>query len=215
MNMNSLNCRRWPAIMIPVTLAACSLVWPVAASATEPAQTQTSQAESLQAPLQGSGEKDCSGLLSHAIRPLMGPEASPLCEAHAGKVLLVVNTASKCGFTPQFESLETLHERYGQQGFEVLGFPSEDFRQELDSEEAVAEFCELNYGVSFPMFQKVHVTADNAHPLYRDLAAATGSYPSWNFNKYLVDRNGKVVAHYGSSVLPTGRQLVSDIEALL
>lgn len=211
MNMNSLNCRHWPAIMIPVTLAACSLVWSVAASATEPSRASTSQAASVL----GSAENSCPELLSHAVRPLMGPEASPLCAAHAGKVLLVVNTASKCGFTPQFESLETLHERYGQQGFEVLGFPSEDFRQELESEEAVAEFCELNYGVSFPMFQKVHVTAGNAHPLYRDLAAATGTYPSWNFNKYLIDRNGKVVGHYGSAVLPTGRQLVGDIEALL
>ncbi len=105
-----------------------------------------------------------------------------MCDAFAGKVLLLVNTASKCGFTPQFESLETLHRRYGERGFAVLGFPSEDFRQELDSEAAVARFCELNYGVSFPMFQKVHVTAADAHPLYQYLAAATGIYPQWNFN---------------------------------
>lgn len=209
MNMNLLNCRRWPGHMILVTMAACSLVWSGSASAAEPATVEHTTS------LQASATTDCAALLNHAVRPLMGPQASPLCTEYGGKVLLIVNTASKCGFTPQFESLEALHERYGKQGFEVLGFPSEDFRQELESEEAVAEFCELNYGVSFPMFQKVHVTKPDAHPLYHDLAAATGNYPGWNFNKYLVDRDGKVVAHYGSSVLPTGAQLVKDIEALL
>ncbi len=166
-------------------------------------------------PLQSTDNTGCQPILSHRIRPLMGPDEKPLCAEHAGKVLLVVNTASKCGFTPQFEALETLHQRYKSRGFEVLGFPSDDFRQELDSEEAVAQFCELNYGVSFPMFQKIHVTADNPHPLYRDLATASGTYPRWNFNKYLIDRQGRVIAHYDSSELPLGQKMTQAVEALL
>lgn len=157
----------------------------------------------------------CKPLLSHRIRPLMAPDERPLCDLFSDNVLLMVNTASKCGFTPQFELLEKLHQRYSEQGFQVLGFPSDDFRQELSTEEEVAEFCELNYGVSFPMFQKIGVTSDQAHPLFQDLAEATGTYPGWNFNKYLVDRNGRVVKHYNSSVQPFSAQLIEDIEALL
>ena len=160
-------------------------------------------------------DNSCNALLSHEFRPLMGPERHPLCDEFANKVLLVVNTASKCGFTPQFEDLEKLYSKYSPEGFAVLGFPSGDFRQELDSEEAVAEFCELNYGVSFPMFEKTHVTGDSANPFFRDLAEATGSFPRWNFNKYLIDRNGRAVGYYGSSAQPLGSQMVSDIEALL
>lgn len=166
-------------------------------------------------PLQSTDNQGCQPILSHPIRPLMSPDERPLCDEHAGKVLLLVNTASKCGFTPQFEALETLHRRYQTRGFEVLGFPSDDFRQELDSEEAVAQFCELNYGVSFPMFQKIHVTADNAHPLYRDLATASGSYPRWNFNKYLLDRQGRVIAHFNAGELPLGQTITRAVEALL
>jgi len=161
------------------------------------------------------GNNACNTLLSHELRPLMGPTRQPLCDQYANQVLLIVNTASKCGFTPQFESLEILHQQYSDQGFKVLGFPSGDFRQELESEAEVAQFCELNYGVSFPMFEKIHVTGDHAHPLYKALAEATGSYPKWNFNKYLVNRNGTAVSHYNSSILPTGDQIVGDIEALL
>lgn len=158
---------------------------------------------------------NCPALLSYRLRPLMGPTEQALCESHAGKVLLVVNTASRCGFTPQFAALESLSQRYGQQGFEVLGFPSDDFRQEPGSEAEVAEFCELNYGVTFPMYQKVHVRGGDAHPFYRDLAETTGQSPRWNFNKYLIDRQGTVVQHYDSAVKPLGDQLVNAIEALL
>lgn len=157
----------------------------------------------------------CNSLLSHALRPLMGSERRPLCEQFADKVLLIVNTASKCGFTSQFEGLEKLHQRFSDDGLQVLGFPSGDFRQELTSEEEVAKFCELNYGVTFPMFEKIHVTGDKAHPLYRELADVTGSFPKWNFNKYLINREGVAVAHYNSSTKPMGKKMVSDIEALL
>ncbi len=164
---------------------------------------------------QSTDNNTCNPLLNHRLRPLMSPDEQSLCDQHAGKVLLIVNTASKCGFTPQFEALETLNQRYSEKGFVVLGFPSDDFRQELSTEAEVAEFCELNYGVTFPMFQKINVSATNAHPLYKDLADATGRYPNWNFNKYLVDRNGVPVQHYGSGTQPLGDQIVEAIEALL
>lgn len=157
----------------------------------------------------------CNNLLSHALRPLMGSQNTVLCDKYANKVLLIVNTASKCGFTPQFEQLEALNQRYSEKGFQVLGFPSGDFRQELDTEEEVARFCELNYGVTFPMFEKIHVTGDKAHPLFQQLAQTTGSYPNWNFNKYLVNRDGEAIKHYGSGTEPLSNELVDDIEALL
>jgi len=158
---------------------------------------------------------DCPPLLAHALRPLAGGETAPLCERFSNEVLLIVNTASRCGFTPQFEALETLHGRYAESGLRVLGFPSDDFRQELADEAEVASFCRLNYGVTFPMFQKVGVRGDDAHPLYRDLAAATDGFPNWNFNKYLVARDGRVLARYESSEQPLGKRLVGAIEALL
>lgn len=161
------------------------------------------------------GNNACNSLLSHRLRPLMDPDERPLCELYADKVLLIVNTASQCGFTPQFEGLEALHQRYAAEGLRVLGFPSADFHQELDSETEVAEFCELNYGVSFPMFQKVSVISPTAHPLYQQLAEATGTYPRWNFNKYLVNRQGEPVRHYHSSVKPLDSSIVADIESLL
>ena len=157
----------------------------------------------------------CAPLLAHALRPLTGGEVVPLCERFSNEVLLIVNTASRCGFTPQFEALETLHRRYVERGLRVLGFPSDDFRQELADEADVASFCRLNYGVTFPMFQKVGVRGADAHPLYRDLAAETGSFPAWNFNKYLIDRDGRAIARYESSEQPLGERLVAAVEALL
>lgn len=157
----------------------------------------------------------CHPILSHELRPLMGPQRQALCTEFSDQVLLFVNTASRCGFTPQFEGLEKLHQTYSARGFTVLGFPSGDFRQELESEAEVAEFCEINYGVTFPMFEKIHVTGEQAHPLYAQLARAAGTYPAWNFNKYLVDRTGNVVAHFGSGTKPMSPQLVESIEALL
>ena len=157
----------------------------------------------------------CLPLLRHKFRPLMGSERRPLCNQFSNQVLLVVNTASRCGFTPQFEDLEKLHTRYSDRGLRVLGFPSGDFRQELSTEAEVAQFCELNYGVTFPMFEKIHVTGEQAHPFYQQLAEATGSFPRWNFNKYLIKRNGVPFAHYDSGTLPMGERMISDIEALL
>jgi glutathione peroxidase len=156
------------------------------------------------------------GLLDHAYRPLAGKQPVALARAYRGDVLLVVNTASKCGFTPQFEALESLHARYKASGFAVLGFPSGDFKaQEFEDEKKIQEFCTLTYGVKFPMFEKVHVVGADATPLYKELLAATGEAPQWNFHKYLVGRDGRVVASFPSKVAPDDPRIVAAIEQAL
>ena len=161
----------------------------------------------------GAGAAD---LLDRSYRPLTGKQPVDLAQAYGGKVLLIVNTASKCGLAPQFEGLEALHARYAGQGFAVLGFPSGDFRgQEYEDEDKIREFCTLTYGVKFPMFEPVHVIGDQATPLYRDLLDATGEAPAWNFHKYLVGRNGKVIASFGSRMLPQDPAIVAAIERAL
>lgn len=159
----------------------------------------------------------CSDLLNTDFRPLAGKEKVNLCKKYGGKVLLVVNTASKCGFTSQYDALEALHAKYSSQGFAVVGFPSNDFmNQEPGTEAEIKDFCTLTYGVKFPMFEKVHVKQGEANPFYDKLAAAVGGhYPSWNFYKYLIDRNGNVVADFTSKVTPTDPTLVGEIEKLI
>ncbi|MBB5015757.1 glutathione peroxidase [Rehaibacterium terrae] len=155
-------------------------------------------------------------LLDLEYRPLAGQERVNLAERFAGQVLLVVNTASKCGFTPQYEGLEALHQKYRDRGFSVVGFPSNDFMgQEPGTEEEIREFCTLTYGVKFPMFEKVHVKGREATALYRRLAAETGQAPAWNFHKYLIDREGRVVGSFGSRTAPDDAGLVGEIERLL
>lgn len=152
-------------------------------------------------------------LLDVSYRPLAGKGEVNLAKQYGGKVLLVVNTASKCGFTPQYEGLEALQRKYAARGFSVLGFPSNDFKgQEPGDETQIQEFCTLTYGVKFPMFQKVVVTGPEATPLYRSLATATGVSPGWNFHKYLVGRDGRVVAQFPSKVTPDDPNLVAAIE---
>ncbi|ADV27613.1 Peroxiredoxin [Pseudoxanthomonas suwonensis 11-1] len=152
-------------------------------------------------------------LLDLEYRPLASRSPVNLAERHAGQVLLVVNTASKCGFTPQYEGLEALQKRYAARGFSVVGFPSNDFRgQEPGDEAQIQEFCTLTYGVEFPMYEKVHVIGEEATPLYRRLAAATGVQPGWNFHKYLVSRGGRVVGNWPSKVEPGDPALVAAIE---
>ena len=154
-----------------------------------------------------------AGLLDVSYRPLAGKAPVNLKKAYAGQVLLIVNTASKCGYTPQYEGLESLHQHYAGQGFSVLGFSSNDFKgQEPGSEKEIQEFCTLTYGVKFPMFEKVVVTGDNATPLYKSLAQATGTAPAWNFHKYLIGRDGRVVANFPSKTAPDDPALVAAIE---
>jgi glutathione peroxidase len=138
---------------------------------------------------------------------------------YQGKVLLVVNTASECGFTPQYKGLEELHRRYGERGLVVMGFPCNQFgKQEPGSEAEIGAFCEKNYGVSFPMFAKVEVNGDDAHPLFKFLKGeAPGVLGTeaikWNFTKFLVDKDGKVYKRYAPQTKP--EELGSDIEKLL
>jgi glutathione peroxidase len=155
----------------------------------------------------------CPPLLDHKLRALAEDRTVNLCEAYQGKVLLMVNTASKCGYTRQYDGLEKLYDKYKDRGLVVIGFPSNDFAgQEPGTEKQIQEFCRLTYGVRFPMFEKVRVVENAAHPLYRQLAKETGNYPRWNFHKYLIDRDGKVVGSYPSHVTPEDRTLVSAIE---
>lgn len=153
------------------------------------------------------------GLLDRTYRPLTGKTPVNLQQQYGGKVLLVVNTASKCGLAPQFEALEALNAKYQKQGFAVLGFPSGDFKnQEYGDEKQIQEFCTLTYGVKFPMFEKVHVKGDEATPLYRDLIKITGDTPEWNFHKYLISRDGRVVGSFASRTVPDDKALVAAIE---
>ncbi|WP_395343599.1 glutathione peroxidase [Ningiella sp. W23] len=157
----------------------------------------------------------CPDTLKHMKRKLNSQEVVNLCDEYAGKAVLFVNTASKCGFTPQFEGLEALYSNYKDDGLVVLGFPSNDFAQEYSDESKTAEVCELTYGVNFPMFEPISVRGENADPLYAKLAEETGKSPKWNFNKYLMDKNGKVVAHYGSRTKPDDEDFLSDVNAAL
>ena len=155
-------------------------------------------------------------LLDQDFRRLASDEVVNLAEAYGGKVVLVVNTASKCGNTPQYEGLEKLYDEYGEQGLVVLGFPSNDFfGQEPGTEEEIQEFCRLTYGVKFPMFEKVTVKEGDAHPFFNELAAAAGTYPTWNFHKYLVGRDGRLIAEFSPRTNPYDEALVSSIEKAL
>lgn len=158
----------------------------------------------------------CSPLLDRGFRPLAGDTPVNLCQQFEGKVLLVVNTASKCGFTPQYDGLEKLHAELADQGFAVVGFPSNDFMgQEPGSEKEIREFCTLTYGVKFPMFQKVSVKGDDADPFYQELTAAAGEAPGWNFHKYLISKDGKVLKSFGSRVKPDAPELRAAIDEAL
>lgn len=157
---------------------------------------------------------DCPALLQHTVLRLQDEQPQSLCQ-YSGKVLLVVNTASYCGFTGQYEGLEALHTRYQGRGLVVLGFPSNDFAQEGGDNAQIAAFCENTFGVKFPMFAKSSVTGAGASPLYRQLAEQSGTVPRWNFYKYLVGRDGRVVASYSSLTAPGNASLVGAVEKAL
>lgn len=157
----------------------------------------------------------CPTLLRHVFPRLQDDAPVSLCQ-FAGKVLLVVNTASQCGYTPQYEGLEKLHGRYASRGLVILGFPSNDFgQQEPGTSKQIADVCFNTYGVRFPMFAKTSVTGAAANPLHAELARITGQAPRWNFHKYLVSRAGQPLSHYPSRVAPESRELVAAIEKAL
>ena len=156
----------------------------------------------------------CSPLLAHTL-PNLTDQATSLCQFQ-GKVLLVVNTASECGYTPQYAGLEALYRRYREAGLVVLGFPANDFGgQEPGSNREIARFCEINYGVSFPMFAKSRVRSDKVNPFFAALITKTGERPQWNFHKYLIDRSGHEVLSFGTRVTPEDRKLVGEIERMI
>jgi glutathione peroxidase len=157
----------------------------------------------------------CSPLLSQTFLRLQDEAPQNLCQ-YQGKVILVVNTASFCGFTSQYEGLEKVYAKYKDQGFVVLGFPSNDFgQQEPGSNKEIADFCKNTYDVKFPMFAKSSVSGSSPNPLFKMLIAKTGTTPKWNFYKYLIDRNGNVVDSYGSMTKPTSSSITGEIEKLL
>ena len=153
----------------------------------------------------------CPATLQHTFPRLQDEKPQSLCQ-YAGRVALVVNTASYCGFTPQYKGLEALHGKYKDRGLVVLGFPSNDFAQEKASNKEIAEFCENTFGVRFPMFGASSVRGSAANPLFRQLATQTGREPKWNFYKYLIGRDGRVVASYASTTGPEDSELVRAIE---
>lgn len=177
----------------------------LAMSATTSAQEQT--------PVGVATDAACIDWLDHDMGKLNSTEQHDLCALTAGKTVLIVNTASFCGFTPQFEGLEALYQEYKDEGLVIVGFPSDDFNQEADNAEEIAEVCFINYGVSFPMTSIVKVKGANAHPIFQQLQVK--GEPQWNFNKYLVSRTGEVLAHYGSTVNPDSTQLIQAIEQQL
>jgi len=157
----------------------------------------------------------CPALLNRTFNRLQTGKPESLCQFE-GKVLLIVNTASYCGYTHQYEGLEAMFRKYKDRGLVVVGFPSNDFgKQEPGSNQEIAEFCRLTYGVQFPMYEKSSVTDLKSNPLFAELAARTGKTPQWNFHKYVIDRSGAPVASFTSQVEPTDKALVDLVEKLL
>jgi glutathione peroxidase len=155
----------------------------------------------------------CPSLLNHRYTSLQGKPVN-LCEFE-GRPILVVNTASKCGYTPQFEKLEALHKRFQGRGLVVLGFPTNDFNQELATNKEIADFCKLTYFVEFPMIEKGSVTGPGANALYKQLAAAAGAAPRWNFHKYLIAPDGKTVHSFDTRVEPDSREIMGKLQPML
>jgi glutathione peroxidase len=164
-------------------------------------------------PVQGQTQQD---LLDFDVRRLGSDETLNLKAAYGGKVVLIVNTASKCAFTGQYEGLEALYAKYRDRGLVVLGFPSNDFGgQEPGTETQIRDFCRLTYSIKFPMFAKTQVKKGKADPLFQALAEAAGRYPKWNFHKYLIGRDGRLVDNYLSFTSPQSETIVNAVEELL
>lgn len=186
----------------------------VTAGAATTAAAATPAGASAATPAAAVATAKCPAFLDQEFTRLRSAEKVNLCKAFAGKPLLVVNTASHCGFTPQFKGLEALNQKYRGRGLVVLGFPSDDFNQEAKDQAETAEVCYVNYGVKFAMFAPTVVSGSKANPLFRELARQTQE-PSWNFNKYLVAPDGKVVGYFGSRTAPDSPEMQAAIEKLL
>ncbi len=156
----------------------------------------------------------CPGVLNYRVLRLQDEKTQDLCQ-YAGQVVLVVNTASFCGFTPQYKGLEALYDKYKSRGLVVLGFPSNDFSQEPKTNADIADFCENTFGVKFPMFTKTAVRGDAATPLFKTLAKRTGTTPKWNFYKYMISRDGQKIWSYSSMTTPEDKEFLSQLEMAL
>lgn len=203
---------RRAALSRGLVLAAASAAAAAMLTLPRPAGAADKPAASASPSAQAAGS--CPATLNFKFPRLQDEAPQNLCQ-YAGKVVLVVNTASYCGFTPQYEGLEALYAKYRERGLVVLGFPSNDFSQEPGSAKEISEFCYNTYGVKFPMLGKSHVRGSDVNPMYELLAKETGTAPKWNFYKYLIDRKGQVVGSYNSMVKPDDKQLVARIEQLL
>ncbi|WP_107852124.1 glutathione peroxidase [Oceanimonas marisflavi] len=159
-------------------------------------------------------EPNTAALYEHQL-PRLHSDTTLDMRQFAGQPLLVVNTASHCGFTGQFEGLEALHQQYKDQGLKVVGFPSNDFKQEAKSEAEAAEMCFVNYGVTFDMAAPVSVKGDDAHPIFREITRQTGKQPRWNFYKFVIDREGRVTEVFSSITGPESKRLKAAIEQVL
>lgn len=157
----------------------------------------------------------CLAPLDQSMRALHSADQHNLCELSKGKVVMVVNTASQCGFTGQFADLEKLYQTYQDQGLVIFGFPSDSFRQEYEDEEVTAEVCFRNFGVSFPMMATTSVRGDDANSVFAALHAATGQAPRWNFHKYVISADGQTISSFGSRVNPSSTEITEVIEAAL
>lgn len=188
---------------LSLLLLGCALSAPAAQAAT-PAPSAAATAAGA----------SCSVLLQHNFLRLQDEKPQSLCQ-YSGKVVVVVNTASFCSFTPQYEGLEALYAKYKDKGLVVLGFPSNDFSQETGSNKEIANFCENTFGVKFPMFTKSSVAGKDANPLFKQLAAKTGTTPRWNFYKYVIARDGVSTVSFNSLSSPSSRPFVKEVEKQL
>ena len=160
-------------------------------------------------------DTSCPATLDVEKRFLAEDRTVNLCDAYRGKVVLVVNTASKCAFTPQYDGLEALYRRHKGDGLVILGFPSNDFRQEYTDEKNIQDFCRLTYSVEFPMFEVTSVKEGTGDPLYRRLGEITGEYPRWNFHKYLIAPDGKTVYSFATQVEPDAPEVMERLLPML
>lgn len=201
--------------IIPLAFVAAALA---GCTQDTPSPTDSSKASpEVESPTQETIAMSTNSVLDHEAKRITGETES--LQTYEGKVVMVVNVASKCGFTGQYEQLESLYDKYKDQGFVVLGFPSNQFgSQEPGSNAEIAEFCRSTYDVSFPMFEKVDVKGENAHPLYKELvsqAEPIGGEPEWNFTKFLIARDGTVARRFDTRTSPDDEKVVSAIEELL
>lgn len=198
-------------------IAACLIVASVGLTACQSESDVVVVQTDNETPMTGENNVSTSYVLDHSAQSISGEDKS--LKAYEGKVVMIVNVASKCGFTPQYEQLEALYREHKDEGFVVLGFPANNFReQEPGTNEEILEFCTSTYDVTFPLFSKIDVVGESAHPLYKDLSGQPepiGGDPEWNFTKFLVNRKGEVVYRFDTRTSPDDEKVIAAISELL